>query len=467
MQEKNKSVIMKSLVIPLIVILIMGVGIPIGWHFMKQVKTEAFRKNQLHAKTLYLAAEASLNRSRALGEWEDLKIRIKEDGIQNYNWDSRHEQLKDRIYTLVCAKNEYSEEQTPIFYELFDELLYDKKMLSEGTFAVAIDLENAKVYAAYYTTSSKHLNFDLSDDSASSTLSMNRNDYKSLSSRMLGYYSKSASENPVEEQPIEFQTARLFNGEALYLEWETLSGTQNLGMDFRLRFHNSVDGQELFSTKISLADAYANPDWKSGALLPLELKATDRDGIWSFPFAYGNGRFRLILDAAMSEELKKATDSDAKRRQEQSTSILRLGAAASALKEPQDIYASIQAVPHDAPEQATEWENTNIVNTLYDEQPRNGEIRLSTMRHLYNLRYCEEDRVHIMVQQKLDWTQGGLYRYVTASRPENVGKYIKWTSGKAEPFPPLEEYKSDWSFGGINLTPELEQTLKSLLFGEN
>lgn len=462
-RRKNGFTLVELTVVLVIFAIIMAIASPF---FIRYWRAAEFRKNESNARTVYLAAESKLTWYRSSGQWEQFKKKVQERGITGGFSDDTD--LNGRIYAITLDSHTYGTDDAkdnPVL-ELLDDSAYDKDTL-KGAIAVEIDIESGEVYSAFYGTKCKGLNYASADQD--SYLTMKERTYDSREERLLGYYSTEDTVNVVELDPVRLRimTISLQNNEKLSLNWSSNVGSSK-AVSYVISFYKDSDKSKLFSLTMSPYDM-GTTGWDGSSGSSTELAAltlTDRNGTekgnWYFPVTYNDNKYSLVLDAMMSAKVMaalNATSGDTRTELEKtsSTSILRLGAVASDLTIPQNIYATVKAVSYAGNVNASleEFRNeyrdseevtSNTANTLYGDDTNGSDIKISTYRHLSNIRYYGKytSGTFTLESRNMDWTSvgTGLYDTVTEDHGERSALCWQESSDQEVDFPSVPELAS-------------------------
>lgn len=428
---------MVELIVVLVIVgILAAIGIPTATHFIHLAE---FRKNEENAKTAYLAAESALTWYRNSGEWEEFCEKVIDCGTPNNTFDGGEEEKNGRIYALSLNSGNQKEKDAAM--ELLDGGISSKDFF-DAAITLEIDTKTGQIYSAFYATRSERLAYDGTDTDGVLNISAagDNRAYDNRRGRLLGYYSAEDVVNVVELKPVRLKvtTLKLVNNETLSLNWSSNSQHNNLDVKFAITFYNNKDGKELFATEIKGDVVKKGIDEGQNVvsqMLNLELmrpkgeSTTEKEpiGKWSFPLNYqSGGSFSLVLDGMMTAELMElleAESSDELVAQQYSTSITRLGKEVPALKDPLDIYATVQVLPDYSATKGDfkEYKSSSVVksnveNTLYaksKEKDDGIEAEVSKFRHLSNIRYYNKDKSaeFTLTARNLDWLGVGVGMY--------------------------------------------------------
>lgn len=500
-RNKNQNIILRckkgftlieAVVVLVILAVVAAIAIPTASHYIKLAE---FRKNEANAKTAYLAAESVLTWYRTSGEWESFREEIIEKGTLNETFEADSAVAREgrRIYAVTLNSRNASEasgSQDQVM-TLLKDCSYDGDFFN-GAIAVEVDVDTGLVYSAFYATRCQELSYEGTDTDGVLNISATEGNraYDNRKGRLLGYYSTEDVANVVDLNPIQLKVTsiNLVNSETLSLNWSSNSRHDNRDVDFNITFYNNDGKTPLFSTQINRSRLIES-GWDGSVgnqMVSLPLKKADGTdlGTWNFPMLYlegssgRNGRFSLILDGMMSaslmESLKANLSEDYAR--SSSTSITRLGNLIPELKNPQDIYAVIEAEPDYTHMEGDMREynkslpvTSNVENTLFAKAKTSGaesseelEAEISRFRHLSNIRYynTENKAEFKFTGRSIDWTAAGAGLYDSVANNEGIRK-LKWQSSlqgeKVLDFPsvPLLSSKHTLTGKGSGLIPFL------------
>lgn len=109
-----------------------------------------------------------------------------------------------------------------------------------------------------------------------------------------------------------------------------------------------------------------------------------------------------------------------------STSICRLRAVASALADPQNVYATVKAVSYAGNKKTSQTSadfqkeyrdsepvSSNVANTMYGDETKGTDVEINTFRHLSNIRYYEKNKAgtFTLTAKNMDWNSVGTGLY--------------------------------------------------------
>ncbi len=448
---KKKGFTLTELMVVLVILsIITAIAVPFFINYWRRAE---FRKNEENAKTIYLAAESKLTYYRSSGQWEQFKKQVKAKGLP-YENNSLTE--GGTIYAVTLDVNAYkdADKNDPVL-KLLDDYTYDKDIF-KGAIGIEIDIDSGEVYSAFYATKCKGLNYASEDENH--YLTMTKRDYESRSKRLLGYYSAEDTVNVVNLKPVRLRitTISLQNSERLSLNWSSNVGDA-LDVSYEIGFFKSGDKTKLFTMTVSPYDMRSN-GWSadsSGTACMAKLELKDKEGnskdVWEFPVTYSDNRYSLVLDAMMSAKVQAAIEAQTSENNKtalertSSISITRLGEVASDLKQMQDIYATVKAVPYSGSQKVTstveyrdsEPVSSNTANTLYADESKGSDVKVAAFRHLANMEYYDSQTkaVFTLTNKNMDWASvgTGVYDFTTGKdQSDNSIEKIIWTENSKE-----------------------------------
>lgn len=487
--KRKKGFTLVELTVVLVILgIIAAIAVPFFINYWKKAE---FRKNQENAKTVYLAAESRLTYYRSSGQWDKFKkeiLKAAKDGTladEASFEDGSDSELNGRIYTIKLDKS--AKDQTTknnLVLEILDDYTYDKDFFN-ASISIEIDIESGEVYSAFYGSRCKGLNYK--SDDTDGYLTMQKRDYDSRRDRLLGYYSTEDTVNSVnlEAKRLRITTINLVNSEKLYLNWSSNAGA-DLGVDYDISFYNKKGDQELFSVRVSQMDmrsaGWSTTDTASSmaSLTVKDGKGKDQ-GTWQFPVTYSDNKFSLILDAMMSAKVEATLDSQANSSsassdllKTSSISITRLSSVASALSDPQTIYAKVKATAYSGSLKHTstveyrdsETVKSNTANSMFGDDTeisdKNKKVTVTAFRHLSNIRYYENnkkdtkksDTTFSLTNKNMDWASAGTGVYDFKTEKTKTGESLQkltWrenTSEKTVGFPAIPDLSGKYILEG-------------------
>lgn len=457
--KKNGFTLTELIVVLVIFVIIVSMSAPF---FMNYWKRAEFRKNESQARTVYLAAESKLTYYRSTGQWDAFLKRVKEQGIVEEGGNSN-------IYAITLNKGTYQEAlgSQNALLELVDDYTYDKEVF-DAAIALEIDVESGEVYSAFYGSRCTGLSYGEGDSDG--YLTMKDRAYESRRERLLGYYSAKDTVNRVslDSKKLRITTLSLQNGEKLSLNWSSNLGDK-LDVSYEITFYTKTGDQNLFGMVVSPYDL-RKAGWAAGssgtegfATVTLKDASNQSGGDWAFPMSYGDNKYSLVLDAMMSADTIAMLESrnDAAYDRSLNTSILRLAAVAEALKEPQQIYATVKATSYAGidPENPimqeykdSETASSNSAHTLYGDRTENEVVQVATFRHLSNIRYYEKKKTAVfqLTEKNMDWASVGTGVYELSQVSQNL-KGLSWkdnSRGEAADFPTIPQLNLNHTLQG-------------------
>ena len=464
---KKKGFTLTELIVVLVILaIITAIAVPFFVNYWRRAE---FRKNESNAKTIYLAAESKLTYYRSSSQWEAFQKQVKAEGIVD---KSSSGNKNANIYAITLDADSYNKEtkSSNAVLTLLDDYTYDKEIL-KGAISLEIDIDSGEVYSAFYATKCKGLNYASDDENG--YLTMTKRDYESRRNRLLGYYSAEDMVNTVSLKPtrLRITTISLQNSEKLSLNWSTNAG-EALDVSYEISFYKDGDKSKLFTMTVSPYDmraggwANAENDSESLAMIALKDSSGVEQGNWAFPISYSDNRYSLVLDAMMSAKVQAVLDaqSDMEKTELEKTSsvsICRLGAVAADLKEEQNIYATVKATSYAGTSKlssTTEYRDSepvssNTANTMYADATSGSNVKLSTFRHLSNIRYYtkKQETTFTLTGKNMDWSavRTGLYDLsLSKSRSVETLSWVENDKDSITDFPTIAELSSNYTLKG-------------------
>lgn len=457
--KKNGFTLTELIVVLVIFVIIASMSAPFFINYWKRAE---FRKNESQARTVYLAAESKLTYYRSTGQWDAFLKRVKEQGIVEEGGNSN-------IYAITLNKGTYREAlgSQNALLELIDDYTYDKEVF-DAAIALEIDVESGEVYSAFYGSRCTGLSYGEGDSDG--YLTMKARAYESRRERLLGYYSAKDTVNRVslDSKKLRITTISLQNGDKLSLNWSSNLGDK-LDASYEITFYTKTGDQKLFGMVVSPYDL-RKAGWAAGssgaegfATLTLKDASNQSQGDWAFPMSYGDNKYSLVLDAMMSADTIAMLESRNELAYNRSlnTSILRLAAVADALKEPQQIYATVKATSYAGgdPENPimqeykdSETASSNSAHTLYGDRTEGEVIQVATFRHLSNIRYYDKTKTAFfqLTEKNMDWASVGTGVYEFSQVSKNL-KGLSWkdnSRGEAADFPTIPQLNQNHTLQG-------------------
>lgn len=460
--RKRGFTLIELMVVLAIMAIIIGIAVPSIVNYRKLAE---FRKNESNAKTVYLAAESRLAYYRNSGQWESFQKEVLAEGQAAVLPEGK----SDRIYGITLGGD-----GDDAVRELLDGYTYDKDMLNAGI-AIEVDIESGQVYSAFYGTRCKGL--DYSADDHDGVLTMQKRTYDERKDRLLGYYSVEDTVNVVELKPkrLKITSINLVNGETLALNWSSNVGT-SLDVNYEIQFYKKArgggDDSLLFGVSVSPSDmrthGWTTEQGSAGNLISLPVTKADAQTTntenWSFPVTIQDGKYVLTLDAMMSAEVTEAMAKQPENSnvlKTSSVSITRLAQISEALKEPQNIYATVKASANysHAADTATDYRaseevSSNVANTMFANDSEAGNEKIAAFRHLSNIRYYKKELANFTLTSKnMDWTAvgTGLYDFALEQQAGRSIQLLVWKENQkenAQDFPTVPLLQAGYSLTG-------------------
>lgn len=459
-RAKNGFTLTEVMVVLVILVIIDTISVPF---FLNYWRNAEYRKNESNARSVYLAAESKLTYYRSSGQWKMFESQIEKQGLKAEFLDEgkKKTELENRIYAVTLDTDASEEErEKSLVYQLIGDYTYDTELLNHAI-AIEIDIESGKVYSAFYGSKCKGLNYAMEDNG--DYLTMQKRTYKDCKKRLLGYYSAEDTVNTVHLKTTQLRitSVNFLNSEKLTLNWSS-NMKNSLDVKYEIQFYKNSDHTKLFSVSVIPYEMRCKEGWsetstgtQSTVMLEVKDGNESKKEFWSFPVSYKEGKYTLVLDAMMSAKLQAVIESKTGREKTElektlSTSITRLSEIVPELSRPQDIYASVQAVPYGGKSSAlTEYRvgkavKSETTNTLYADDPQaeqmqETEVKITTFRHLSNIRYFSEDTeiCFILGNKNMDWASAetGVYdleQTQTRGTDDVIVQKITWKENSEE-----------------------------------
>ena len=443
-RTRKKGFTLVELTVVLVILSILAaIAVP---NLAAYIHLAQFRRNESYAKTMYLSAESALTYRRTGGTWEELALRVKEEGTEAVFSDPNAPQ--GRIYGLRLDAGEYSSGTLSgdgaIVAQLLEEDTYDKSLL-DAAICVEIDVESGQVYSVFYGTACTALTYDASPESTS-VLSMADRSYDTRRAERLGYYSVDDVANVVdlEQTKLKIRSISLVNSETLTLNWTSNSAHNDNDVYFEIKFYDA----DTNSTLLTLSQVKRSGMGTLSGDGKVVYLSTDvaaggaASGDWAYPLAYDNatGRFTLTMDAMMKASLidALAKDGTGAAAMTSSTSISRFGGALAA---PRNIYATVQAFPDYSGGLTGEYTQStalqsNTANSMFADGSSAGGFGIAAFRHLSNIRYmggAAEAQTFTVTARSLDWTSDSVTVYETTAGEATTLKALHGGDGPSFP----------------------------------
>ncbi len=474
--RKRGFTLVELMVVLAIMAIIIGIAVPSIINYRKLAE---FRKNESNAKTVYLAAESRLAYYRSSGQWDSFRNEVEEKGQPaQLPGENGTVTKSDRIYGIVL-----NGDGDAAVRELLEGYTYDQELMNAGI-AIEIDIESGQVYSAFYGTRCTGLDYSAEDHEG--TLTMQKRSYEERKPRLLGYYSVEDTVNVVDLKPkrLKITSINLMNSETLTLNWSGNAGSSSLDADYELKFYQKGQNGDadclLFGVTVSPYTMRQN-GWTSDGMVSLPVTKADGSSSedWSFPVSIQDGKYVLTLDAMMSAEVTETMQQTASVEllKTSSVSITRLVSVAEALKEPQNIYATVKAVANYNAQgttttdyRASEEVTSNEANTMFADDSTSNNIKIAAFRHLSNIRYYtkEENITFTLTGKNMDWISvgTGVYDFATVSEGESSYQKLEWKENQkdhVQDFPTVPLLKAN-----DTLTGDGENTrISNLRLGED
>ena len=421
-----------------------------------------FRRNESYAKSIYLSAESTLTYYRSSGQWDSFARQLKAKGVQVGKFDKQLKpELHDRLYAIRLDAKEYGSGESlsddgALTAQLLANDTYDKSTLN-GAICLEIDLESGQVYSAFYGAPCDGLCYDGEGGGSDGWLNLSDRAYDSRKAARLGYYSADDMTNVVDLEltKLKITSISLVNSETLSLSWSSNSKNHDHDVVYQLKFFRAGGNTPLLSTELK------RPDGPAPKQITLKVNNQgSKEGKYTFPLSYDDGRFTLELDAMMTAELAgnvAKTPSDFDKNPTITTyfgtSITRFGGA---FADPMDIYATVRVLPAsgsiDTEYTASNEAKSNTANTLFTDGSTAAECGIAAFRHLYNIRYQRGDgnQTFRITARTLDWNSDSVTVYQSVTQQDGSGAVMgtRLTRVDDPAFPTIPELGENKTLNG-------------------
>lgn len=172
-----------TLVELMVVLAIQGILIAIAApNLTAYVHHAQFQRNEAYARTIYLAAEASLTHIRVAGEWEDFKKVLLAAGEPTGIQGEQNPQAHEICGVLLNGRGPDGEAKERVRAKLLNEASYDGDILN-ANICIEVDLTSGHIRAVFYSTTTGDLSYEPGTDGY-----LGDREYGSRLERRLGCY---------------------------------------------------------------------------------------------------------------------------------------------------------------------------------------------------------------------------------------------------------------------------------------
>lgn len=393
------------------VLVIFGILLAIaGGGIAAYQKHSAFKKNNEYAQTIFTALQSSMAHAKAGGSLDELSEELsgseyKDNRLNGKMIDDGAPVPDDAqgMYYFFFQKDEKRtdyEGAKKTVYDMIAPYIYDADVLN-ASFCVEFDPNEGTALGVCYSDKAKRFYYgNTQSGGGGGSADISGRSRKDRYEQLVGYYGvDSISSTP---EPIEgsiFKNLELVNKETLSVQWDLEDTYQAsaLSMAYDIKLYDASGGQLICSFKVNDLDKAETLMREEGKDKDLSLscdvsfydkdeKVTETKKDMKFMgYVSKEGKMILVLDAADLEAAaqvsEKSPDYDG------TYSIRRLGFSGV------PIYARMQASGNLY--SPSEWEQTNTEHSYFakEETKKDGTkiLDLKNARHLYNLRFEEED----------------------------------------------------------------------------
>lgn len=141
-----------------------------------------FQRNEAYARTIYLAAEASLTHIRTAGQWEDFKKDLLVAGEPAAITGEQNPQQDEICGVILNGRGPDSEAKGRVRTQLLDEASYGGDILN-ANICIEIDITSGHIYAVFYSTTTGDFSYEPGTDGY-----LGDREYGSRLERRLGCY---------------------------------------------------------------------------------------------------------------------------------------------------------------------------------------------------------------------------------------------------------------------------------------
>ena len=411
MKNKLKDSAGYTLVELMAVLVIFGILLAIaGGGIAAYQKHSAFKKNNEYSQTIFTALQSSMAHAKAGGSLDDLTKELsaskyKENQLNGMMIDDGAPVADDAkgMYYFFFQKGENRadyEGAKKTVYDMIAPYIYDADVLN-ASFCVEFDPNEGIALGVCYSNKAKSFYYGNTqpkggDGSVDISGRSSGDRYKEL----VGYYGvDSISSTP---QPMEgsiFKELKLVNKETLSVQWqlEDAYKASALGLAYELKLYDASKDQLVCSFKINDLDKTETVLREEGKDKDLTLtcdvsfydedgKVTDTKKDMKFMgYTDKDGQMVLMLDAVDLEASSQLSEKDPD--YDETYSIRRLGFSSTSL------YVRMQA--SGSGYRPSQWEQTNTEHSYFAKEETKKDstkvFDLKNARHLYNLRFEEEE----------------------------------------------------------------------------
>lgn len=410
-----------------------------------------YKRNNEYARTIFAAAQSGLTHYKASGELEDLQELLDSSGNDVnpalFSVDPEDSESKNvtggRLVYLMIQGGNISDGYGKALYDLLEDYIYDPSVFN-ASICVEMDVMDGVVYAVCYSDRADSFTYAGGAGSVSGGV-MNICD-RTESTRKdicLGYYSSALSERaPSSYEKTSIGDVTLVNEEMLDLKfnmsnkYKALTNSliytvrlfdeeKNLKASFDLNNSKNIDnmltgGDENSNRTVKTEVTFYGEDGK---------ELSDKKKLEFRTYVDTKYVVHLTLDgldlAAADAGMKESDSYDS------TYSIRRLN-----LDTGRKIYVRIQA--SGANYKPSAWKQSNSESPYFAESDFDkSEFSVRNARHLFNIRFREEERISSTYMQKVSFAWSGEDGILNAKHVYESGKTVEWSEENVRAFPEI------------------------------
>lgn len=411
MKNKLKDSAGYTLVELMAVLVIFGILLAIaGGGIAAYQRHSAFKKNNEYAQTIFTALQSSMAHAKAGGSLDDLTKELsaskyKENQLNGKMIDDGAPVADDAkgMYYFFFQKGEKRtdyEGAKKTVYDMISPYIYDADVLN-ASFCVEFDPNEGIALGVCYSDKANSFYYgNTQSRGGEGSVDISSRSSGDRSKKLVGYYGvDSISSTP---QPMEgsiFKELKLVNKETLSVKWqlEDAYKASALALAYELKLYDASKDQLVCSFKINDLDKTETVLREESKDMDLTLtcdvsfydedgKVTDTKKDMKFMgYTDKDGQMVLMLDAVDLESASQLSEKDPD--YDETYSIRRLGFSGTSL------YVRMQA--SGSGYRPSQWEQTNTEHSYFaNEETKKDSTKvfdLKNARHLYNLRFEEEE----------------------------------------------------------------------------
>lgn len=423
----------------------------------------AFRRNNEYAKTIFTAAQSALTHYKASGQLETLEEKLDKNLTKTDNTieivpEGVAGDYTGRLYSLTIQGGDKESDGGKHLAELLEAYIMDEKIW-DASICLEFDPLDGTVYSVCYSDKADAFTYYGEPGKVSGgVMDITDRTEKTRKEICLGYYSADLSDrSPSAYGKPSIAKVELVNGETLDLKWwmslKYKSITKKLTYTVRLYDEDN---------KLCLAFSIKGSDLKNAGsgdeTISTKVYTYTGTGVNLVENELGDFRFRaysnessvvyLTLDAldVEADEMKLAEAADGENPLKDTFSALRLG-----LDPTRKYYAKVQAAGREY--KASGWLGSSREQLLYADVNSNGDFIIKNARHLYNIRFLENENAgevhfHSYIQEgRVDWAgETGILANGKAFQNGTMIKYDRKADEQAPEFPALKQLNQNSTY---------------------